>query len=99
MSKGPITEQDVRYAAKLSRLALSDEEVHRLQGQMSDILTHIDELSSLDLPSLPRAEPLPVTLREDVAVPSLSRDTALAAAPSSTQSEFRVPAVMTRVEE
>src|SRR5579863_1232714 len=40
---------DVRYVAKLARLALTDEEVERLGAQLTDLLEHVDTLSKLDV--------------------------------------------------
>ena len=45
----PITESDVRHAAKLSRLALTDAEVEHFTGQLAAVLEHISVLNELDV--------------------------------------------------
>src|SRR5579863_4947488 len=40
---------DVRYVAKLARLALTDDEVTRFGAQLGDLLEHVDVLAKLDV--------------------------------------------------
>ena len=94
MAKGPLEEQDIRYVAKLARLSLTDEEVARLQPQMTEVLAHIAELESHSFTSTQDNTPAGAALRLDTPLASLPRSVALAEAPSSTDEEFRVPAVM-----
>ena len=39
-----ITEDDVRHVAKLSRLELSDAEIHHFSGQLADVLDYVAKL-------------------------------------------------------
>lgn len=79
-----ITEADVRQVAKLSRLKLSDEEVHRYAEQLTHVLGHIAKLNELDVegvePMLHAGEQRDV-LRDDVPGPGWPTDTMLANAP------------------
>ncbi len=43
-----LTEEQVRHVAKLARLQLTDEEVAKFSGQLSDILGYVDVLSEVD---------------------------------------------------
>lgn len=43
-----LTQDDVRKLAQLARLNLSDEEVERFAGQLTDILDYVDMLKELD---------------------------------------------------
>ncbi|MEM1108680.1 MAG: Asp-tRNA(Asn)/Glu-tRNA(Gln) amidotransferase subunit GatC [Planctomycetota bacterium] len=98
MSK-PITEEDVRQVAKLSRLALSDDEVTHFTGQLAAVLGYVSKLNELD-ERIKDVEPLfhpsdhhSVT-REDVEQPGLTPDEALANAPGRQDNFFKVPKVL-----
>ena len=89
-----ISEDDVRYVARLARLRLQEDEASRMTGELSKILAHIDKMSELDLDGVPpTAHVLDVVnvTREDKARPSLSREEALHNAPAVTDDCFRVP--------
>ncbi|WP_428386385.1 Asp-tRNA(Asn)/Glu-tRNA(Gln) amidotransferase subunit GatC [Mucisphaera sp.] len=93
----PISEADVRHVAKLSRLSLSDEEVHRMTDQLGAILSYIQKLSELDVQGVePMAHPLDLTnsLRDDVAAEGLTTEQALANAPAADPPYFQVPKVL-----
>lgn len=92
-----ITEQDVRHVAKLSRLSLSDEQVHHFTEQLEAVLEYIGKLNELDVEGVePMAHPLDITnaLREDVPGEALSEDAALANAPARDGAFFKVPKVL-----
>jgi aspartyl-tRNA(Asn)/glutamyl-tRNA(Gln) amidotransferase subunit C len=89
-----ISEDDVRYVARLARLRLHEDEASRMTGELADILAHIDKMSELDLDGvLPTAHVLNVVnvTREDKERPSLPRDEALHNAPAVSDDCFRVP--------
>lgn len=44
-----LTDDQVRHVAKLSRLALTDEQLQRFGGQLSDILKHMEDLNEIDV--------------------------------------------------
>jgi aspartyl-tRNA(Asn)/glutamyl-tRNA(Gln) amidotransferase subunit C len=91
-----ITREQVLHVAQLARLALSDEEVERFQGQLAAILQAVGKIAELDLRDVePTAHPLDVVnvLAEDEPEPPLSRDEALANAPDREGGFFGVPAV------
>jgi aspartyl-tRNA(Asn)/glutamyl-tRNA(Gln) amidotransferase subunit C len=89
-----IDREQVLHVARLARLRLSDEEVARMQGELSTILDHIEKLNELDLEGV---EPtshvveLENVLREDVPRPSLPHEKALEQAPDAAAGGFRVP--------
>jgi aspartyl-tRNA(Asn)/glutamyl-tRNA(Gln) amidotransferase subunit C len=89
-----IHREQVLHVARLARLRLSDEEVARMQGELSTILDHIEKLNELDLEGV---EPtshvveLENVLREDVPRPSLPREKPLEQAPDVAAGGFRVP--------
>lgn len=92
-----ITRKEVEHVAKLARLALRDEEIDTLTGQLSNILTYVEKLNELDTKNIdPTSHVLPIknVLREDEVKISLDREKALGNAPDRTEEFFRVPKVI-----
>ena len=92
-----ISRDEVAHLAVLARIDLSDAELDHLAPQLSVILdsvASISEVASADVP--PTSHPLPLTnvFREDVVVPGLSAEQALAGAPESEQQRFSVPRIL-----
>jgi aspartyl-tRNA(Asn)/glutamyl-tRNA(Gln) amidotransferase subunit C len=89
-----IDRDQVLHVARLARLRLSDEEVERMTGELSQILEHVEKMNELDLDGV---EPtshvveLQNVLREDVPRPCLPRERALEQAPDVAEGGFRVP--------
>lgn len=93
----PIDEAAVRHIARLARLQLTDEEVHRYTAQLADILAYVQELAAVEVANVePTAHALPITnvLREDVPGPTLAPDQALANAPQREADFFGLPKVL-----
>ena len=93
----PISEDEVRHVAKLSRLRLSDEEVRRYTAQLGHVLDYIARLNELDVSDVePMAHAMDVTnvLRPDQPQPGLPVDKVLANAPQQAPPFFRVPKVL-----
>jgi aspartyl-tRNA(Asn)/glutamyl-tRNA(Gln) amidotransferase subunit C len=92
-----ITRADVEHVAQLARLALTEEEITSLTGQLAAILDYAAEVSALDTQGVePTAHPLPLVnvLRPDTVRPCLERDEVLAAAPAVEDGRFRVPRIL-----
>jgi aspartyl-tRNA(Asn)/glutamyl-tRNA(Gln) amidotransferase subunit C len=89
-----IEREQVLHVAKLARLKLTDDEVEKMTGELSQILEHVERMEALDLDGV---EPtshvvaLENVLRKDVPRESLPRERALEQAPDSTGEGFRVP--------
>jgi aspartyl-tRNA(Asn)/glutamyl-tRNA(Gln) amidotransferase subunit C len=93
----PISRAEVEKVSLLARLLLSGEELDRMTRQMGDILGYVDLLSELDTSQVePMAHALEVAnvFRDDVARPSLDRESALANAPNRDEECYLVPAVL-----
>lgn len=93
----PITEDDVRHVAKLSRLKLTDDEVSHFTGQLAAVLSYIGKLNELDLEGvepLAHASDQTSVLRDDAEQAGLSPDDALANAPDRQDAFFKVPKVL-----
>jgi len=97
-----LSDQEVRYVADLANLRLSDEEVSRMSHDLGQILTHIEQLNSLNTEGVePMAQVLfnageTAALRPDVPHTPLSNEEALANAPASGAGYFKVPKVIER---
>jgi aspartyl-tRNA(Asn)/glutamyl-tRNA(Gln) amidotransferase subunit C len=92
-----ISRADVEHVARLARLALTDEEIEELTGQLGTILEHAAQVSALDTGDVaPTAHPLPLVnvFRADDPRPCLDRDEVLAEAPEAEDGRFRVPRIL-----
>ena len=88
---------DVRYVARLARIALSEEEVARFGKQLGDLLEHVNVLSELDTASVSATAQVVESrnvVRPDDVGPSLDRETVLAMAPQRQGAFFRVPKII-----
>jgi aspartyl-tRNA(Asn)/glutamyl-tRNA(Gln) amidotransferase subunit C len=88
---------DIRYVAKLARIALTDEEVERFGAQLGNLLEHVNVLSELDTSSVPATAQVVESRnveREDVAGACLDRETVLSMAPQRQGAFFRVPRII-----
>ncbi|MFM2177959.1 MAG: hypothetical protein RL015_2057 [Verrucomicrobiota bacterium] len=92
----PAPQIDIHHIAKLSRLALTDEEAKRYEEQLNRILGHIDQLSSYPLDAEPSAHAMPVfdVIRADVARPGFTQQEALSNAPRRAMDQFQIPKVI-----
>jgi aspartyl-tRNA(Asn)/glutamyl-tRNA(Gln) amidotransferase subunit C len=92
-----ISREEVEHVARLARLALPEDEINRLTGEMDAILDYVEKLNELDTEGIvPTAHAVPVenALREDEVKPSIGVEKALANAPQSANGCFRVPRVI-----
>ena len=92
-----ISRDDVLHVAHLARLHLTDDEVDRMQEQLSNILAAIETLRDVDTSQVgPTASVIQLenVMRDDVARPGLTREAALANAPLRDDPFLRVPTVL-----
>ena len=92
-----ITRADVEHVANLARLHLDDDELDRMQVQLSKILAAIETLRDVDTSHVgPTASVIQLenVMREDEVRPGLERDAALANAPLRDDPYLRVPTVL-----
>ena len=88
---------DIRYVAKLARIALTDDEVEQFGRQLGDLLGHVDALADLDTSSIPATAQVVESRnveRADETGPTLDRATVLAMAPQAQGNYFRVPRII-----
>ena len=92
-----ISRDDVQHVAHLARLHLTDDEVDRMQTQLSNILDAIETLRDVDTSHVgPTASVILLenVMREDEVCSGLTRDAALANAPLRDDPFLRVPTVL-----
>jgi aspartyl-tRNA(Asn)/glutamyl-tRNA(Gln) amidotransferase subunit C len=93
-----ITRDEVAHLARLSRLALTDEELERFAGQLDVIIgavARVQEVAADGIPPTTHAAELSNVFREDVLQPCLGADIVLAQAPAAEQGRFKVPRILT----
>ena len=89
-----IDREQVLHVARLARLELSDQEVTKISGELSNILEHIEKIGELDLDGVPpttHVVDVPNALRPDEPRPCLPREGVLEQAPDVADGGFRVP--------
>jgi aspartyl-tRNA(Asn)/glutamyl-tRNA(Gln) amidotransferase subunit C len=92
-----LSTEAVAKVARLARLDLTEDELERATGQLSDMLDHFAEIDALDLSDVePMNQPYPHVnvLRDDVEQPTLDRDEVMASAPKSEDGRFWVPPIL-----
>lgn len=92
-----ISRDEVAHLARLSRLAVTEEELQTFAGQLDVILqavARVGEVTADDIPPTSHSVPLTNVLRDDVVVPGLSPDEALSGAPDAEEQRFRVPRIL-----
>ncbi len=92
-----ISAEQVKHLAGLARIALTDDEVGHLAGELTDILHAVEtvnEVAGDDVPPTSHPIPLSNVSRPDVVANVLDRDAALAGAPEHDGSRFVVSAIL-----
>lgn len=92
-----ITRAEVEHVGRLARLALSEEELDSLTGEMDAILDYVEQLKTLDTEGIvPTAHAVPMenAFRADEVRPGFSTEQALSNAPDAIDNAFRVRRVM-----
>ena len=93
-----ITREQVAHLARLSRLALSDDELDGLAAQLDVVLQAVAQIGEVtdtaDVPPTTHAVPVENVTRPDVVLASLPRAAVLAMAPEAEDGRFRVPRIL-----
>jgi aspartyl-tRNA(Asn)/glutamyl-tRNA(Gln) amidotransferase subunit C len=92
-----LTPEVVRHLAGLARIALTEDEIVKLTGELGIILASIDKVSEVATEDVPgTSHPIPLTnvYRADVPGSTLTTAQALAGAPDHDDSRFRVTAIL-----
>ena len=89
--------EQVRHVARLARLALSDDDAQRLQGELSAILDAVEALQQVDTTNVPPTTSVSLgagALREDAVTGHLGSEKTLANAPQTAGTSFAIPKVL-----
>ena len=97
-NKKTITNDDVKYVAKLARISLSEDDTKCFQRQLSGILDYIAQLNEVDTDNTPPTthvlSSMKNVFREDDLKESLSPDEVLKNAPERRGDFFAVPKII-----
>lgn len=92
-----ISRDDVVHVAHLARLHLSDDEIDRMQAQLSKILAAVETLREVDTSHVGATASvlgLENVMRDDAPGAPMNREAALANAPLVDEPYLRVPTVL-----
>lgn len=92
-----VDEKAVRKIASLARIAVTDQEVAAMTGELNNILGWVEQLGEVDTDGIdPLAAVIPnhLRLREDVVTDGDIRDEVLANAPQAEHGFYAVPKVI-----
>ena len=91
-----ISREEVEHVARLARLHFDEDELARLQPELSKIIGYVEQLSELELSGLEptsHAVPLKNVLRADEPVTGLTQEEAVGNGPSVERGQFIVPRI------
>ena len=97
LGRMPITSDEVAHLARLSRLALNEQELEHFAGQLDVIIAavaRVQEVAAEGIPPTTHALPISNVFRDDVIVPPIGAGAALDQAPAAEQERFRVPRIL-----
>ncbi|HJT17030.1 MAG TPA: Asp-tRNA(Asn)/Glu-tRNA(Gln) amidotransferase subunit GatC [Thermoanaerobaculia bacterium] len=89
-----ITRDEARRIAQLAHLAFDDASLDRMAGEMTKILTYIDQLNEVESGGQAILSVDATPLRDDVVRPGVERDKVEANAPAWRDGHFVVPKVI-----
>ena len=92
-----ITSDVVSHLAHLARIALTEEEIEKLTGELGAIVDSVAKVSEVATPDIPAtSHPIPLTnvYRDDVPGVTLTTEQALSGAPEHDGSRFQVSAIL-----
>ena len=97
MASMSIARAEVAHLARLSRLALGEEELDHFATQLDQIISavaRVQEVAADQIPPTTHAVPVTNVFRDDVELPCLGPGQALSQAPAVEQQRFRVPRIL-----
>lgn len=97
-----ISRADVAHLAALARIALGDDELDRLGAELPKILDHVATVQTFvaqaesegPVAAMSHPQPIVNVFRDDVVVPGLTPEDALAGAPAAEDGRFSVPKIL-----
>jgi len=92
-----ITPEVVTHLASLARIALTDDEIARLTGELATIVDSVAKVSEVATPDVVATShpiPLGTVMRADIPGETLTADQALSGAPERDGDRFKVSAIL-----
>jgi len=92
-----ITPETVKHLAELARIALTEQEIATLTGELGaivDSVAKVSEVATPDVPATSHPIPLANVTRPDTPGATLTTEEALSGAPESDGSRFVVSAIL-----
>jgi aspartyl-tRNA(Asn)/glutamyl-tRNA(Gln) amidotransferase subunit C len=92
-----ITPEVVTHLANLARIALTDDEIARLTGELGHIVDSVAKVSEVATPDVAATShpiPLGTVMRADVPGATLTPEQALSGAPERDGDRFKVSAIL-----
>ncbi|RKW70697.1 Asp-tRNA(Asn)/Glu-tRNA(Gln) amidotransferase subunit GatC [Galactobacter caseinivorans] len=92
-----ISRDDVAHLAELAHIAMSDEELERMAGELDsivDAIASVSEVAGENIPATSHPIPLQNVFRDDVVGQTLTQEEALQNAPDAQDGRFKVPAIL-----
>lgn len=92
-----LTDEEIKYIALLARLGISEDEVEKFRGQLSNILENFEILQEVDTSNVQptsQVTGLRNVVKEDEVIPSLNQREILANAPQEEERFFKIRAVL-----
>ena len=92
-----VNEMLVQQLADLSRLEFSEQEKAEIKGDLQRMITFVEKLNELDTTNVKPLLHMTAdrnVLRDDVVVPSITREEGLQNAPAANDQYFKVPKVI-----
>jgi len=92
-----VDAETTRRIARLARIAVKDDEIAHLQGEINAMLAFVDQLNDVDVSGvepMTSVTPMAMTMRDDVVTDGDMVDAILANAPASENHFFLVPKVV-----
>ncbi len=92
-----VDQNTVRRIAKLARIAVTDEEVPHLQGELNAILTFVEQLNEVDVAGvepMTSVTPMVMKKRQDAVTDGGYPDQIVRNAPATEDHFFMVPKVV-----
>jgi aspartyl-tRNA(Asn)/glutamyl-tRNA(Gln) amidotransferase subunit C len=92
-----ITPEVVSHLAHLARIALTDDEIAKLTGELGQIVESVAKVTAVATPDVPATShpiPLGTVTRPDVVGVTLTPEQALSGAPASEAGQFKVASIL-----
>ncbi len=92
-----FTREEIEHLGELAQIALTDEEITRLQGELNAVaeaISQVQEVASEDVKPTANPVPLEAYMRPDVPATPLTQAEALSGAPVAEAGMFVAPQIL-----